>query len=104
MTVAAAFASTAASVVRLIEPPPSSPGGPQVVNSSWRAHPANEPVAVCYLDGDFGPPRRPPPMPGTTDAPLPNWDRVVYLVGVNRSPIGWIWGWQTSIPLRDPGP
>lgn len=101
--VAGAFASSAASVARLVEAPPP-PGGPQVVGSSWRAHPPSEPVAVCYLDGDLGPPRRPPPMPGTTHAPLPNWDRVVYLVGVDRHPIGWVYGWQHSIAIRDPGP
>ncbi len=55
-TVAAAFAGSAASVARLIEAPPSSLGGPQVANSSWRAHPPNEPVAVCYLTATSGHP------------------------------------------------
>jgi hypothetical protein len=58
---------------------------------------------MCYLDGDFGPARRPPPPPGTTLAPLPNWDRILVLVGVDRRPIPRVYGWQNSIPIRDPG-
>jgi hypothetical protein len=89
-TVAAAFDSSAASVARLVEQP------------AWRARPPGEPVAICYLDGDFGEPRGPPPLTGASLRP--NWDRVVYFVGVDRHPIAWVWGWQHSIPLEDPGP
>lgn len=103
VSVTAAFESTAAAVARWQEAPPATPGGPQLVNSGWRAHPADEPVAVCYLDGDFGLGRRPPPGPGVTASPLPNWDRVVYLVGVDRHPIGVTFGWKHSIAIRDPG-
>lgn len=116
-TVAAAFSSSASSVARLVEAPPPSSGGsqatpaPRVSNSPWRAHPTNEPVAVCYLDGDFGQPRGPGPGPCgpgnqacATPAPVPNWDRVLYFVGVNRQAIDWRWGWKYSIPLQDPGP
>ena len=103
VTVAAAFESTAAAVARWQEAPPATPGGPQLVSSGWRAHPPDEPVAVCYLDGDFGLGRRPPPGPGVTPSPLPHWDRVVYLVGVDRHPIGVVFGWKHSIAIRDPG-
>jgi hypothetical protein len=99
--VAAAFDSTAASVVKW-EETPRSPDGPHAV-SRWRAHAATEPVAVCYLDGDFGPSKISPPGAANRQA-LPNWDRVVYLVGVDRRPIGVIFGWQDRIPIRDPGP
>jgi hypothetical protein len=100
--VAAAFASSAASVVKWHETP-SSPDGPRPV-SQWRQHPATEPVAVCYLDGDFGLAKQPPPQPGSTATPLPNWNRVVYLVGADRRPVGVTFGWQDRIPIRDPGP
>ncbi|MDQ2914300.1 MAG: hypothetical protein M3T56_13710 [Chloroflexota bacterium] len=100
--VAAAFDSTAASVVKWHETP-LSPGGPRPV-SQWRDHPATERVAVCYLDGDFGSAKGPPPMAGNSATPLPNWNRVVYLVGADRRPIGVVFGWQDRIPIRDPGP
>jgi hypothetical protein len=100
--VAAAFASSAGSVVKWHETP-LAPGGPRPF-SEWRDHPATEPVAVCYLDGDFGPAKQPPPYPGSSATPLPNWNRVVYLVGVDRRPIGVVFGWQDRIPMRDPGP
>jgi hypothetical protein len=102
LTVAAAFASSAGSVVKWHETP-LSPDGPRPV-SQWRDHPASEPVAVCYLDGDFGSAKGGPPGPGSVATPLPNWNRVVYLVGVDRRPIGVVFGWQDRIPIRDPGP
>ncbi len=98
--VAAAFESTAGAVARWFETP-QAPGGPYEVNSSWRQHPAMEPVAVCYLDGDFGPAKH-PPLP-TGAAELPNWTRVVYLVGIDRRPIGKVFGWIERIPIVDPG-
>jgi hypothetical protein len=73
------------------------------VVSQWRDRPSTEPVAVCYLDGDFGPAKLPPPVPPTTASPRPNWNRVVYLVGVDRRPMGVTFGWQDGIPIRDPG-
>ena len=79
------------------------PVGMRVV-STWRDHPATEPVAVCYLDGDFGPAKHPAPLPGSTATPVPNWDRVIYLVGADRRPIGVTFGWQDRIAIRDPGP
>jgi hypothetical protein len=100
--VAAAFASSAGSVVKWHETP-MSPNGPRPV-SEWRDHPANEQVALCYLDGDFGPAKQPAPVPGSSATPLPDWNRVVYLVGVDRRPIGVVFGWQDRIPIRDPGP
>lgn len=108
ITVAAAFDSTAAAVALWQETPETTAGphtaeSPHASNSAWRQHPMTEPVAVCYLDGDFGTPRGPPPGPGTTAAPLPNWDRVVYLVGVDRHPIGVVFGWRDRIAIRDPG-
>jgi hypothetical protein len=102
LTVAAAFASTAGSVVKWQETP-SSPDGPRPI-SQWRDHPPTEPVAVCYLDGDFGSAKGPPPLPGSNATPRPNWNRVVYLVGVDRRPIGMVFGWQDRIAIRDPGP
>lgn len=109
ITVAAAFDSTAAAVARWQETPEPTAGplvtaGPHVVISPWRDHPADEPVAVCYLDGDFGTPKGGPPGPGTSATPMPNWSRVVYLVGVNRYPIGSIYGWVDRIAIHDPGP
>ena len=98
--VAAAFDSTAAAIARWQETP-ETPDGPHVVSSSWRQHPATEPVALCYLDGDFGPARHPPPPAGATEPP--NWSRVVYLVGVDRHPIGVAFGWSDRIAIRDPG-
>jgi hypothetical protein len=100
--VAGAFDGSAASVAKW-EETASMPVGMRVV-SQWRDHPATEPVAVCYLDGDFGPAKQPPPLPGSSATPLPNWNRVVYLVGVDRRPIGVVFGWQDRIPIRDPGP
>ena len=100
--VAAAFDSSAASVVKWEETAPM-PIGMRVV-SQWRDRPATEPVAVCYLDGDFGPAKHPAPLPGSTATPVPNWDRVIYLVGADRRPIGVTFGWQDRIAIRDPGP
>jgi hypothetical protein len=109
ITVAAAFDSTAAAVARWQETPEPTAGplvtaGPHVVSSPWRDHPADEPVAVCYLDGDFGTPKGGPPGPGTSATSMPNWSRVVYLVGVNRYPIGSIYGWVDRIAIHDPAP
>jgi hypothetical protein len=100
--VAAAFDSSAASLVKWEETAPM-PVGMRVV-SQWRDRPAMEPVAVCYLDGDFGPAKHPPLLPGSAATPVPNWNRVVYLVGADRRPIGVTFGWQNSIAIRDPGP
>jgi hypothetical protein len=97
--VAAAFDSSAASVVVWHET--QTPGGPRPT-SEWRQHPPNEPVAVCYLDGDFGSPRGPAPPSG--GATRPNYDRVVYVAGVDRRPIAVVFGWQDRIAIRDPGP
>ncbi|MDQ2915358.1 MAG: hypothetical protein M3T56_19200 [Chloroflexota bacterium] len=101
---AAAFASSAGSVVKWQETL-LSPDGPRPV-SQWRDHPAAEPVAVCYLDGDFGSAKGAPGPPGygATSMPLANWDRVIYLVGADRRPIGVTFGRQGSIAIRDPGP
>lgn len=99
--IAASFNSSAKSIVAWHETPLAS-NGPRPV-SEWRQHPPSEPVAVCYLDGDFGPPRGPAPPVGTS-ASRPNYDRVVYVVGVDRRPIGITFGWQDRIPIRDPGP
>lgn len=100
-TVAAAFDTTAAAIATW-EETPEVPGGPYVVGSEWRRRPADEPVALCYLDGDFGPPRGPAPGPGASPRVLPNYDRVVYLVGVERRPQGRIFGWKDRIAIRDP--
>lgn len=100
--VAGAFASSAASIVKWEETAPV-PVGMRVV-SAWRAHPATEPVTVCYLDGDFGPAKGPAPLPGSVATPVPNWNRVVYLVGVDRRPSPVLFGWQDRIAIRDPGP
>ena len=101
-TVAAAFDSSAGAVTRWQEQPATA-DAPRLSGSPWRAHPPAEPVALCYLDGDFGPPKGPPPGAGATTTALPNWSRVVYLVGVDRRPIGLIFGWQDRIPIKDPG-
>jgi len=100
--VAAAFDGSTASIVKWEETAPM-PVGMRVV-STWRDHPAAEPVAVCYLDGDFGPAKHPAPLPGSAAPPVPDWNRVVYLVGVDRRPIGVTFGWQDRIAIRDPGP
>ena len=100
ITVAGAFDSTADAVARWLETP-RTPDGPHEVSSDWRRHPPTEPVAVCYLDGDFGPAKH-PPLPSSATEP-PNWSRVIYLVGVDRHPIGWTFGWQDRIPIVGPG-
>jgi hypothetical protein len=100
--VAGAFVSSAASIVKWEETAPA-PVGMRVV-SAWRDHPAAEPVTVCYLDGDFGPAKGPAPLPGSVATPVPNWNRVVYLVGVDRRPSPVVFGWQDRITIRDPGP
>ena len=100
INVAAAFDSTAGAVATWLETP-TTPDGPHEVNSEWRRHPAAEPVAVCYLDGDFGPAKHPALPSGATE--MPNWTRVVYLVGVDRHPIGRVYGWRDRIPIIDPG-
>jgi len=100
--VAAAFDTSAASVVKWEETAPM-PVGMRAV-SGWRDHPSTEPVALCYLDGDFGPAKHPAPLPGSTATPVPNWNRVVYLVGADRRPIAVVFGWQDRIAIRDPGP
>jgi hypothetical protein len=102
-TVAAAFDSTAAAVARWQETPEPTAGPLVTAGPPWRDHPADEPVAVCYLDGDFGTPKGGPPGPGASATPMPNWSRVVYLVGVNRSPMGWTFGWVDRIAIHDPG-
>jgi hypothetical protein len=100
ITVAAAFDSTAAAIATWLETP-TTPDGPHEVNSEWRQHPPAEPVAVCYLDGDFGPAKHPSLPSGATEPP--DWSRVVYLVGVDRHPIGVVFGWTDRIPIVDPG-
>jgi hypothetical protein len=100
--VAAAFDSSAASIVKWEETAPA-PVGMRVV-SGWRDRTATEPVTVCYLDGDFGPAKHPAPLPGSTATPVPNWNRVVYLVGADRRPTPVVFGWQDRISIRDPGP
>ena len=100
ITVAAAFDSTASAIVRWLETP-QTPDGPHEVNSEWRQHPAAEPVAVCYLDGDFGPAKHPPLPSGATEPP--NWSRVVYFVDVDRRAIGRVFGWTDRIQIVDPG-
>lgn len=102
VSVAGAFDSTAAAIANW-EETPAEPGGPHVVISDWRKAPANETVTMCYLDGDFGPPRGPAPPPGASGNSPPNWDRMVVLVGVDRRPIPVVHGWQGSIPIKDPG-
>jgi len=102
VAVAAAFDSSAGSVVKWEETAPM-PVGMRVL-SGWRDHPAAEPVAVCYLDGDFGPAKHPAPLPDSTATPVANWNRVVYLVGADRRPMGVVFGWQDRIAIRDPGP
>lgn len=72
--------------------------------SQWRDRPATEAVTVCYLDGDFGPAKHPPLLPGSSATPVPDWNRVVYLVGADRRPIPVVFGWQDRITIRDPGP
>jgi hypothetical protein len=99
--IAAAFDSSPKSIVSWHETPLAS-NGPRPI-SEWRQHPPSEPVAVCYLDGDFGPPRGPAPPLGASDN-RPNYNRVVYVVGVDRRPIPIVFGWQDRIPMRDPGP
>jgi len=100
ITVAAAFDSTASAIARWLETPQPS-GGPHEGKSEWRQHPAVEPVAVCYLDGDFGPAKHPPLPSGATEPP--NWSRVVYFVDVDRRAIGRVFGWKDRIQIVDPG-
>lgn len=99
---AAAFGSSAGSVVKWHETP-LSPDGPRAI-SQWRDHQATEPVAVCYIDGYFGLAKGGPPGAGAAPTQLRNWERAVYLVGVDRRPIGVAFGWKDGIPIRDPGP
>jgi hypothetical protein len=100
ITVAAAFDSTAGAIARWLETP-QAPDGPHEVNSEWRQHPAAEPVAVCYLDGDFGPAKHPPLPSGATEPP--DWSRVVYFVDVDRRAIPRVFGWTDHISIVDPG-
>lgn len=100
ITVAGAFDSTASAIATWLETPQAA-GGPHEVNSEWRLHPPREPVAVCYLDGDFGPAKHPPLPSGATEPP--NWTRVVYLVDVDRRPIGMVFGWRDRIQIVEPG-
>ena len=110
VTVAAAFDSSAKAIATWQETP-TTPGGPHVVVSPWRAHPPTEPVAVCYLDGAFGGGESgatgracsPTTSCNSTPAPLPTWNRIVYLIGVDRHPIGMTYGSQVQIAIRDPG-
>lgn len=101
-TVAAAFDSTAAAMAKW-EETPDYPGGPHVASSDWRKAPPSEVVTLCYLDGAFGPARQPPPPPGMTFTPLPNYDRIVVQVGIDRRPIARTIGWRDKITIRDPG-
>lgn len=101
-TVAAAFDSTAAALARW-EETAEDPGDPRVATSDWRRYPADEPVALCYLDGDFGTPRVAPPGLSSTPVVTPNYSRAVYLVGLDRRPIGRVFGSADRIPIRDPG-
>jgi hypothetical protein len=100
ITVAAAYDSTASAIARWLETPQPT-DGPHEVNSEWHQHPAAEPVAVCYLDGDFGPAKHPPLPSGATEPP--NWSRVVYFVDVDRRAIGRVFGWSDRIQIVDPG-
>jgi hypothetical protein len=104
-TVLASFASSAKSVA-IWQETPETPGGPHVIGSAWRAHPPDEPVAVCYLEGSFGAPGGPPGAgaPGpSTYVPWQN-DRLVALVGVDRHPISWRIGDHANLTITDPGP
>jgi hypothetical protein len=100
-TVVASFASSAKSVA-IWQETPTTPDGPHVVSSPWRAHPPEEPVAVCYLEGSFGAPGGPPGA-GSTYVPSVN-DRMVILVGVDRHPIVWMIGDHANITIANPGP
>ena len=101
ITVAAAFDSTAGAVAAW-EETPHLPDGPTITRSGWRDHPSSEPVAVCYLDGDFGPPRG-PSSPDVSASPRPDYDRLVYLIGIDRHPIPVVFGWRDRIDIVDPG-
>jgi len=106
-TVLASFASSAKSVAIWQETPeiPDGPGAtasPHVIGSAWRAHPPDEPVAVCYLEGSFGAPGGPPGA-GSTYVPQVD-DRLVALVGVDRRPIVWTIGNHASMKVTNPGP
>lgn len=101
-TVAAAFDSTAAAISRW-EETPEYPGGPHVLTSDWRKAPPDEVVTLCYLDGAFGPARVPPPPAGATPLQLPNYDRIVVQLGIDRRPITRTFGWRDRIAIRDPG-
>jgi len=100
ISVAGAFDSTASAIARWLESPQPT-DGPHEVNSEWRQHPAAEPVAVCYLDGDFGPAKHPPLPSGAVEPP--NWSRVVYFVDVDRRAIPRVFGWSDRIQIVDPG-
>jgi len=104
-TVLASFASSAKSVA-VWQETPERPDGPHVVGSSWRAHPPDEPVAVCYLEGSFGAPGGPPGAGGppglSTYIPWQN-DRLVALVGVDRRPITWRIGDHANLTITNPG-
>lgn len=100
-TVLASFASSAKSVATWQETP-GTPDDPHVTSSPWRAHPPDEPVAVCYVEGSFGAPGGPPGL-GSTSRPSTN-DLAVALVGVDRHPITWMIGNHADMTITNPGP
>jgi hypothetical protein len=70
--------------------------------SPFRHQPAAEPVAVCYLDGDFGTyGRYPPPPPSGPRPSYAPYDRIVVLVPQNHPPVVDTAGHASSLPATD---
>jgi hypothetical protein len=70
--------------------------------SSFRDHPAAEPVAVCFLDGNFATYGKYPPPPPTGPRPsYAPYDRIVVLVPQNHSPVVDTAGRQNGLPATD---
>jgi len=97
--VSGAFPSTAGRVAAWQEARVASQGKPGTT-SSWRSHPSDEAVVVCYFDGEFMTPL-PPPAPGGT-APRAH-DRYVIVVGADGTAVPFVAGYRTNTPVEAPG-
>lgn len=54
------------------------------------------PVAVCYFDGEFGPARAP------AGFDVPDYDRIVVLIGPDGKPQLYVSAHRNSFPIEDP--
>jgi CubicO group peptidase (beta-lactamase class C family) len=99
--VAAGYSSTAAAVAQWQEKGRFESSG-HASTSSFRDYPPSEPVAVCFLHGDFAMfGKYPPPPPTGTPFPSSPYDRIVLFVPQNHAPTVDVAGHPSNLPVTD---